>query len=250
MDPLLRNLTALLLFVLPLLNTHLSTHAATISPPPTRRRIIHLAPMGSDDDYEDYEGEIFSRVLSSSMKTPLLRSELCNHDPCKENQEPCNVLKAQTGCLCPGRSGVDQPPHAPRIQALMPVTEGDNTGDIEVRWCAPSSVVSAYRVSVEGREGDLLEFGDSSRLGLVGPLEVGTKVCVQAVNSAGQSSPSEFSCMRYTHSESSDHKLLTWIIVGGVALVLLLVAAVVTICKCQKTMWHSHEELGNLSYSK
>uniref|UniRef100_A0A1A7WVT5 Uncharacterized protein n=1 Tax=Iconisemion striatum TaxID=60296 RepID=A0A1A7WVT5_9TELE len=190
--------------------------------------------MGSDDDYEDYEDPI-SRVLPSSMKTPLLRSELCDYDPCKENQEPCNVLTAKTGCLCPGRSGGDQPPHAPRIQALLPVTEGENSGNIEVRWCAPSSVVSAYRVTVEGRDGDHLEFGDSSRLGLVGHLEVGTKVCVQAMNSAGQSSPSEFSCMRYTHSESSDHKLLAWIIIGGVALVLLLVAAVVIICKCQKT---------------
>ncbi|CAG5990430.1 unnamed protein product [Menidia menidia] len=93
-------------------------------------------------------------------------------------------------------SGSDEPPHAPRIRALLPATEGENTGEIQVQWCAPSSSVSSYKVVVEGREGDALEFGEAVRQGLVGALEVGTKVCVEAVNAAGPSSPSEFSCKR------------------------------------------------------
>ena len=113
--------------------------------------------------------------------------------------------------------------------------------------------MTSYRVVVEGRSGDALEFKKDSRKGVVGSLEVGTRVCVEAVNSAGNSSPSEFSCKRFDRDESSDHNLLIWIIAGGIALLLILVIASVILWKhqlCQKATRNSADGLGNPSYSK
>lgn len=233
-----RNLTALLFFALPLIHSHLFAHAATTSPPTTRRWIKFLTIGGSYDDYGDeYEDSYSSppKLVASSVKTSLFatRPRLCQYDPCSESQGSCERFAADTGCLCPGMSGGDVPPHAPRIQALSPITGGENVGKVEVQWCAPSSVVSSYRVIVEGRGEDTLEFGDASRRGLAGSLEVGTKVCVQAVNEAGGSSPTEFSCRRY--NPTKDHLLLTLVIGGGVAFILLLVIVAVILCKCQKS---------------
>ncbi|XP_069027507.1 LRRN4 C-terminal-like protein [Embiotoca jacksoni] len=253
-----RNLAALLLFlsVSPLMHSHIFIHAASTSPPITRSRIIFLTGLGSDADYEDEYADSHSSPpeLLPSVKTPLLHQEpqLCQYNPCMENQEPCPHLSSKTGCLCPGISGADEPPHPPRIQALLPVSEGVNRGKIEVQWCAPSSVVSQYRVVVEGSGGDALQFGGGLRQGLVGSLEVGTKVCVEAMNSAGYSSPSEFSCKRYDSPQSSDHKLMAWVIGGGIALLLLLVIAAVILWKhqmCQKAKRDSTDGLGNPSYS-
>uniref|UniRef100_A0A3P8STE6 Si:ch1073-303k11.2 n=1 Tax=Amphiprion percula TaxID=161767 RepID=A0A3P8STE6_AMPPE len=251
-----RNLATLLLLVSPLMHSHHFTHAASTSPPITRPRIIFMTGLGSDDDYEDEYDDSHSRPprVQSSMRTPLLHREpqLCQYDSCVENQEPCALLSKATGCLCPGVSGADEPPHAPRIATLLPVIEGKDRGKIEVQWCAPSSVVSSYRVVVEGRDGVVLEYGNALRRGVVGSLEVGSKVCVEAVNDAGQSTASEFSCMRYEAPESSDQKLLAWVIGGGVVLLLLFVIAGVILWKCQicrKAKRDSADGLGNPSYS-
>ncbi|XP_026186582.1 leucine-rich repeat neuronal protein 4 isoform X2 [Mastacembelus armatus] len=204
-----------------------------------------------DDDYQDNPNT--PPEVPSSIKTPHLHREPCQYNPCLENQEPCAHLSAQTGCLCPGLSGADAPPHAPRIQALLPVMEGDDRGKVEVQWCAPSSVVSRYRVVVEGSHGEVQEFGDTLRRGLVGSLEVGTKVCVEALNNAGQSDPSEFSCKRYDRPESSDRKVFVWVIGGGVALFLIVIIIVGVILwkhkMCQKGKRDSADGLGNPSYS-
>lgn len=252
------NLAVLLLFLSasPLLHSHLFTHAASTSPPVTRPRIMFLTVLGSDDNYDDDYTEDHSpppEVLYPK-RTTLLRQEpqLCKYNPCLENQEPCTQLADRTGCLCPGVSGADKPPHAPRIQVLLQVSEGDNRGKVEVQWCAPSSVVSGYRVVIEGRGGGGLEFGEVSRRGVVGSLEVGTKVCVEAVNNAGHSTPSEFSCKRYDPPESSDHKLLAGVIGGGVALLLLLIIGAVILWQYQmrkKAKRDSTDGLGNPSYS-
>ncbi|XP_013861771.1 leucine-rich repeat neuronal protein 4 [Austrofundulus limnaeus] len=238
MASLRRNLTALLFLVLPLIHSHLSAHAATTSPTTTRRRIKFMTIGGSPDDYTDeydYDYSAPPKVVAYSLKTPLLasRPKLCPYDPCSESQAPCERLSADVGCLCPGRSGGDVPPRAPRIQTLLPVAEGENVGKVEVQWCAPSSVVSSYRVVVEGRADGTLEFGGASRRGLMGSLEAGTKVCVQAVNAAGESSPSDFSCKRYDHTDSFNNKLLIWIVAGGVAFLLVVILAVI-LCKCHK----------------
>ncbi|GLD70270.1 LRRN4 C-terminal-like protein [Lates japonicus] len=196
MTSLFKNLAVLLLFLIatPLLHSHLFTHAASASPPITHPRIIFMPDFGSDEDDAD-DDHSPPPIVPFSARVPLTR-ELCQYDPCSEKQEPCEHLSSRTGCLCPGLSGADMPPHAPRIQALLPVNEGDNRGKVEVQWCAPSSVVSGYIVVVEGSNRYTLEFGDALRQGLVGSLEVGTKVCVEAKNKAGHSTPSDFSCMR------------------------------------------------------
>ncbi|XP_026212854.1 leucine-rich repeat neuronal protein 4 [Anabas testudineus] len=246
-----------LLSVSSLLHSHGLSHAASTSPPVTRPRITFLTALGSDDDYEeedDYENNGSPPMVLSSMKTPLLRNEphLCHYDPCLENQQPCAYLATQTGCLCPGLSGDDEPPHAPRIQALLPIDEGDDKGKVEVKWCAPSSVVSGYRVVIQGRESDTLEVGDASRRGVLGSLVVGTKVCVEALNKAGTSTPSDFSCRRYDPPKSSDHELLVWIVGGGATLLVILIIVSVILWKrktCQKGKRNSADGLGNPSYS-
>lgn len=209
-----------------------------------------------DDEFDDEDADYFSSPpeLVVQEKTPILHRDLefCRYDPCLENQEPCAQLSKKTGCICPGMSGANEPPHPPRIQALLPISEGDDRGKVEVQWCAPSSVVSSYIVMVEGSGGEVLEFGDASRRGVVGSLEMGVKVCVEAVNNAGQSTPSEFSCKRYTAPQSSDYNLLVWVIGGGIALLLLLVVAAVILCrykKYQKAKSGSTDGLGNPSYS-
>lgn len=253
-----RNLVLLLLFLSasPLLHSHFFTHAASTSPPVTHPRMIGLGSdnYDDDDDYDNADNDNSAPKVLSSVKAPILHrdTQLCQYNPCLENQEPCFQLSVKTGCLCPGLSGADVPPHAPRIQGLLPVSDGVHTGKVEIQWCAPSSVVSRYRVVVEGKEGDALEFRDALRRGLLGPLEVGTKVCVEAVNNAGHSAPSEFSCKRYDPPESSDHKLLAGVIGGGVALILLLIIAAVILWKHQmykNAKRDSTDGLGNPSYS-
>lgn len=254
MTPLCRNLAVLLLFLnaSPLLNSHLFTHAASTSPPVTRPRIIFMTASDNDDDYD--ENHSSPPEVLSSIKTTILQRKLqfCQYNPCLENQEPCAQISARTGCLCPGISGADVPPHAPRINALRPISEGEDRGKVEITWCAPSSVVSKYRVVIQGSEKDALEFKAFSRRGLVGSLEAGDKVCVEAVNSAGNNIPSDFSCERYDPPDSSDHKLLAGVIGGGVALLLILIIAAVILWKyqiCQKAKRDSADGLGNPSYS-
>ncbi|XP_040030692.2 LRRN4 C-terminal-like protein [Gasterosteus aculeatus] len=251
-----KNLGVLLLFLSasPLFHPHLFTHAAsTNSTPGPLPRIIYMTDFSSDDNYDDDNDNNSPPppIVPDSAKTTNRKPQLCHYSPCLENQEPCGQISARNGCLCPGVSGADEPPHAPRIQALQAIREGRDRGKIEVQWCAPSSVVSVYRVGIEGRE--VLEFQDVSRRGLVGSLEVGTKVCVEAVNRAGSSTPSDFSCMRYYLPESSDYKVLAGVIGGGVAILVLLIIGAVLLWKHQmrkRAERDSADGLGNPSYSK
>ncbi|KAM4621274.1 LRRN4 C-terminal-like protein [Polymixia lowei] len=253
------NLVLLLLFLTPdsFLPSLLFTHAVPTSPPITRPRILFVTDVGPDDDY--YDGDYSDKHSSppsvpSSIKPTLLPHDPqpCQYNPCLENQEPCAQLSSQTGCLCPGLSGANQPPHPPRLQGLVPVNDGDGRGKVEVQWCAPSSVVSRYRVVVEGSKGGALEFGEALRHGLVGSLEVGANVCVEAVNMAGHSGPSEFSCLRYDPTDSPNYALTVGVIGGGVAFLLLVLIAALILWKrqaCRKAMRGSTEGLGNPSYS-
>ncbi|XP_037318297.2 LRRN4 C-terminal-like protein [Pungitius pungitius] len=260
MTSLRKNLGVLLLFLSasPLFHANPFTQAASNSTPGPLPRIIYMTDFSSDDNYDDDDDSDDSspppplKVLDSARTTLLgQKPQLCHYSPCLENQEPCANISARSGCLCPGVSTADEPPHAPRIKVLQPISGGDDRGKIEVQWCAPSSVVSGYRVLIEGSE--VLEFQDASRRGLVGSLEVGTKVCVEAVNRAGRSTPSDFSCMRYHLPESSGYKLLAGVIGGGVAILLLLVIAAVVLWKHQmrkKAKRDSADGLGNPSYSR
>ncbi|XP_008418607.1 leucine-rich repeat neuronal protein 4 [Poecilia reticulata] len=254
MGSLCGNLAVLLLFLSPLMHSHLFARASTSSPPITRKKIIiveHFTVVNPNADYEDFS--IVHEVVPSA-KSPRLNSEVvntpCEYNSCLENQEPCEMIKAREGCLCPGVSDEDRPPHAPRIETLQPITTGENAGKIEVQWCAPDSVVSSYKVTVEGSGNDL-EFGDGARRATVGSLEVGTKVCVEAINKAGHSSYSDFSCKRYERPESLELQLLAGVIGGGIVLILLLIIVAVVLCRrkmCQKAQQESVSGLGNPSY--
>uniref|UniRef100_A0A671WC04 Si:ch1073-303k11.2 n=1 Tax=Sparus aurata TaxID=8175 RepID=A0A671WC04_SPAAU len=248
-----RNLVVLLIFLTtsPLLTSHFFARAASASPPVTRPRIIYINDLDDPDDPGEEDGDDPPIVKATVRTTLQEKKDICHYDSCSEDQESCPKLAAETGCLCPGISGSDVAPNAPRIDVLLPVTEGEHKGKVQIKWCAPSSVVSGYRVVIEGREGESQEFGASSRKGFVRSLEAGTKVCVEALNKAGSSSPSQFSCQRYSR-EKSDHKLLAGIIGGGVALLIIVIIAAVILWKyklCQKAKGDSADGLGNPSYS-
>lgn len=246
------NLGVLLLFLnaSPLLNDILSAHAASTSAPFTRRRIIYV-----NSGFDDEEPTSPSPELPQPSDTPVihLEAQLCHYDPCLENQEPCFDISERTGCLCPGVSRADMPPHAPRINVLRPISYGEDRGKVEVQWCAPSSVVSKYRVVFQDSSRKPLEFPAFLRKGSVEELNVGDKVCVEAVNKAGQSVATEFSCQRYDPPGSSDQRLLAGVIGGGVTLILILIIVAVSLnkCKsCRKAKTDSTDGLGNPSYSR
>lgn len=242
-----RNLGVLLLFLnaSPLLNDILSAHAASTSAPVTRRRIIFVNSSFNDEE-----------PTSPSPKLPppsAQEPQLCHYNPCLENQEPCIDISERTGCLCPGVSRANVPPHAPRINVLRPISDGEDRGKVEVQWCAPSSIVSKYRVVFQDSGKKPLEFPAFLRKGSIGELDVGDKVCVEAVNKAGQSVPTEFSCQRYDLPGSSDQRLLAGVIGGGVTLILILIIVAVSLnkCKsCQKAKTGSADGLRNPSYSR
>lgn len=253
-----RNLTTLLLFLnLSPLLLHLLTHAATVQPPATRKKIIFMTGVDIEKEYDNYNEEDHSfppEEVFPAKTTVLRRSrEFCEYNSCLENQEPCAQISSRTGCLCPGVSGANLPPHAPRLKEFLTIAEGEHMGSIEVHWCAPSSVVSKYRVVVEKSDRPALVFSHGSRRGLVGSLEPGDKVCVLAVNNAGSSSPSEYSCSRYDHdADASDSKLFIGLIGGGVALLVLVIIVAVILVKykaCGKMKNGTGNGLGNPSFS-
>lgn len=224
--------------------------AASTAPPVTQPR-IQILTLKFDDEEEDESPSIPPEVRVSAQKPRQEPTQLCQHNPCLEDQPPCDALAEQTKCLCPGVSGASEPPHPPRIHDLLPVKEGPDSGKVEVQWCAPSSEVTAYKVTIEGN-GSPVEFKDSKRRGVVGYLEVGTKVCVEAVNRAGHSSPSDYSCQRYDPPKTYDHSLMVGVLAGGAVLFLVIVIGAVLLCKyriCQRTKRDADDGLGNPSYS-
>lgn len=256
MMSLYRNPALLLLFLStlsPFLHV-LFSHANPTSPSVTRLQFRYVTGVDVDDDYNDYDEKDNPHIVKASERPSLVHQapQFCQYNPCKEDQEPCSVLSKNTGCICPGSSGPNEPPHPPRIQELLPVSHGGDKGKVEVKWCAPLSVVSSYKVMVQGREGQALEFKDTLRRGVIGSLEAGTKVCVEAMNSAGHSTETEFSCMRYDPPKSSNYTLMLGVIGGGVALLLLLIIGAVVSWKyqlCRKPKRDSSDGLGNPSYS-
>lgn len=251
-----RNLTTLLLFLnLSPFLLHLFTHAASVKPPVTRKKIIYMTGVDIESEYDNYNDHSSPPEEVLPVKTTVLRRsrEFCEYNSCLENQEPCAQISSRTGCVCPGVSGANQLPHAPRLKEFLTITEGEHIGSIEVHWCAPSSVVSKYRVLVERSDRPALEFSHVSRRAMVGSLEPGDKVCVEAVNNVGSSSPSEYSCSRYDHdAHVSDSKLLIGLIGGGVALLILLIVVPVILVKykaCKKMKNGAGDGLGNPSFS-
>ena len=229
------------------------THAVSTPSPITRTGFQFVTAM---DDYDADYPDGLSHPPSAAApagRTAAPRS-LCRYDPCREDQPPCAELSARSGCLCPGLSGASQPPHPPRLQGLLPPGGGDRSdGGVVARWCAPSSVVTGYRVVVDGDRGAALEFPAQGRRGQVGVLEAGVEVCVEAVNRAGRSAASEVSCMRYQAPARLSGSGTVGLIGGGAAILLLLVVVALALHRRRrarrKTTEDGAEGLGNPSYS-
>ncbi|XP_010892670.1 LRRN4 C-terminal-like protein [Esox lucius] len=233
----------------------LFTHAVPTSSPVTHPKIQYNTEVGFNYD-EDYNAEEdsshsppnYSKAASASTPLPSPLKP-CDYHPCQDNQIPCSQLSSQIGCLCPGLSGEDKPPHSPQLQKLGPGADGR----AEIRWCAPSSVVSGYRVVIEHGKERPLHFGADSRSGVLGELEAGVKVCVEAINIAGISAHSELSCLRYDPEEATNLALRAGVIGGGLGFLLLLSLIALIFWRrqtCGRSGGDSAEGLGNPSYSR
>lgn len=141
--------------------------------------------------------------------------EKCDYNPCLEDQVPCSILKATTGCLCQGVTLHNVAPLAPDVKSVS-----WNGSEVEIKWCAPYSHVTAYIVTVGGEH--RRKFSKDNRRGGLGEVENHTQVCVVAANDAGQS---EESCMMYQPSDSN-LPLKAGLIGGALGLLLLLLLAV------------------------
>ncbi|XP_029107267.1 leucine-rich repeat neuronal protein 4-like [Scleropages formosus] len=141
--------------------------------------------------------------------------ELCDYDPCRDQQRPCAELSELSGCRCPGLSGQDEPPEAPFLQMLTQEGPG-----VLVQWCAPPSYVLQYKVLAEGHEPVVL--GSLFRRTSLPHLEPGARVCVEAVNLAGTSGETASSCARYEPSGDGRLALKAGLVAGGLGLLLLL----------------------------
>ncbi|XP_048885769.1 leucine-rich repeat neuronal protein 4 [Brienomyrus brachyistius] len=204
----------------------------TSQPPVTHRRIIFVA-----------EPEEPETPMARASSRPAVLAELCDYDPCRDQQTPCTQLSFESGCLCPGLSGPNVLPQAPHLKSVH--REGS---EVVARWCAPASEVQQYRVTVE--PGIFQLFEEISRKGSLGNLVPGTKVCVEAINRAGISNPSKYSCTRYEPKGTDNLALKAGLIAGG--LILLLLLSVVAFLLWRRKL---HKEgsgsvgLGNPSFS-
>ncbi|XP_061818317.1 leucine-rich repeat neuronal protein 4 [Nerophis lumbriciformis] len=167
------------------------------------------------DDYYDIEDEpstVPPKIVSPRGGIAVQR---CDYNPCTENQPPCSELSAANHCLCPGFTSHLVAPEAPYLKSVA-----WNGSDVVVRWCAPLSYVTAYSVTVGGKERQ--RFGRERRRGGVGPVENFSEVCVVALNNAGDS---EASCVMY---QPKDHSLpLKAGLIGGALGLLMLLLVVV-----------------------
>lgn len=166
------------------------------------------------DDYYD-DGVTDPSIVPDTVSPGGGTSQKCDYDSCLENQPSCAVLAATTGCLCPGLTTHKKIPLVPDLR-----TVSWNGSDVVVKWCAPNSDITNYIVRVEGQRS--WKFGKDQRSGRVGDIDHIAKVCVVAVNDAGES---EGSCMMY-HPRDKSLPLKAGLIGGALGFLLLLLLAV------------------------
>ncbi|XP_035383220.1 leucine-rich repeat neuronal protein 4 [Electrophorus electricus] len=172
-----------------------------------------------DVDYENLSEE----PVSLPAPTPNPSAPHCDYNSCRDQQEPCLLMAATQGCVCPGSTGPLERPEPPHLFRLW----REGPGSVLVHWCAPASNVTSYHVRVEGQEGQR-EVGVMSRVMDLGEVQEGAEVCVQAVNFAGVSEPTSYSCTRYEpHSSESTLALKLGVICGVAVLVVVLALALV-----------------------
>ncbi|XP_067113895.1 LRRN4 C-terminal-like protein [Osmerus mordax] len=186
-------------------NTSLTLRPHSNGPQPTNL---------NSDDYEDAYADdtVPTREPALPGNTDL---EPCDYDPCQQDQIPCHLLSAQRDCLCPGLTSYLEVPDPPSLMVLS--QEGS---EVVVQWCAPSSPVSSYLVTVD--EGNTKVFGQNVRRGSIGEVPQGVKVCVLALNDSGLSDPAGGSCATFQPSGKSSTALKAGLIGGALGFLLLL----------------------------
>lgn len=181
-----------------------------------------LAPRGfsteafalSSEDYSQYDDPV-TPALNTKVFPNAGTPERCNYNPCLESQVPCPDLSAKTGCLCPGFTLHTEVPEAPRLKSVA-----WNGSEVVIQWCAPNSYVTSYVVTVGGEE--VQTFKKSRRSGGLGDIDHIAKVCVSAVNNAGEG---ERDCQMY-HPRDNSLPLKAGLIGGALGLLLLLLLGV------------------------
>lgn len=168
----------------------------------------------SVEDYDPDRIETTDAPIRSNTLPPLW-GKRCNYDPCLESQISCSVLKAKTGCLCPGFTTQREAPEEPNLKSVS-----WNGSEVVVHWCEPYSYVTVYIVRVAGKERQ--RFGKDRRAGGLGDIEEVSEVCVAAVNDVAESKES---CMMYRPRDRS-LPLKAGLIGGALGLLLLLLLAV------------------------
>lgn len=219
-------------------------NGTSAKPPVTMFRIRYVTGLPDYDYKEDDEEAKPTEKNQPQDSTQKSIPPACDYDPCQDQQVPCAQLAILSGCLCPGVTGPKDRPQAPSLEKI--VLEGSET---VVTWCAPPSSVSSYRVVVD--DGEALVFGDRVRRAVVENLEPGMKVCVEAVNDAGTSSPLPSSCKEYEPQGDGNLTLRAGVIGGCLTFLLVLSLAALLLWKfntCRKP-GSDREGLGNLSYS-
>lgn len=146
------------------------------------------------------------------------KQQICNYDLCVGQQESCQEIAAKIGCLCPGITPYSVPPLSPQVKS---VTQAD-AGRVTIRWCAPFSFVSQYRVTVEGKVDQPHVFEQTFRNATLTGVRIGQKVCVQAMNNAGVSLYTKDSCLTYKPEKVANTPLVAGVIAGGLGFILLL----------------------------
>lgn len=217
-----------------LLITNLLNHSfVTSSQNATRPRF--RPPGSSMDYYSEYEDVSTEPPSSSPTDSEYPEDNRCVYDMCIEQQGTCRDLARATGCLCRGLTGSQDPPSQP---SNVKVSQEDGKG-VEVHWCAPTSIVTHYIVSVEGKDKVTernLKVEDKKRSAVLGDLAAGEIVCVEAVNNAGVSGKDSQSCMTYEPKTSDSGLALKLGIIGGVMGLLAVVIVAVLLWRHKKRM--------------
>ncbi|XP_034263909.2 LRRN4 C-terminal-like protein [Pantherophis guttatus] len=137
-----------------------------------------------DDYYEDYYDN-FQTTESPRSVSPGSLTPFCAYDRCKHLQVPCAELSRLSKCLCPGVTGPDVLPDAPRLRAVHVSETRAN-----LHWCAPSSTVQKYHLKYQIPGEDFISgppLNNTVRVTVLSDLIPGTEylLCVVAANRAG-----------------------------------------------------------------
>lgn len=186
-----------------------------------RTQMLTKAPWPTLEDYSQYEDDV--TTVSPRTRAPDgVTLKPCDYKPCLENQVPCAKLAASTRCLCPGFSLHSEVPDEPDLRSVY-----WNGSEVVVQWCAPNSYVTGYHVTIGGQERK--KFGKDQRSGGVGTIDDVSKVCLVAVNDAGESLAS---CKMYQYRDS--RLSLRAAIIGGALGLLLLILLLVSLLRCKR----------------